>query len=139
MLPHAGSVWEAQKQLDLDISRFEAILPTKLSSEYSILITKALKETPTYDDTLNFISAFNRGVSANNSILGYKSHFGCFLQSVQQFTKLGNILSGGPGYRTACAVWSLVRITFLVSIFPCGLHAFILINRSRSSVYHSLQ
>lgn len=44
-----------------------------------------------------------------------------FLQSVQQFAGLGDILVGGSQNLIACGVWTLVRMSLLVSVPVCDL------------------
>jgi hypothetical protein len=41
-----------------------------------------------------------------------------FLDAVQQFAALGELVVGGSQNLVACGVWMLVRISLLVSVFP---------------------
>jgi len=56
-----------------------------------------------------------------------------FLYGVQQFAALGDVLVGGSQNLVACGVWSLVRMSLLVSVlflhYRCS---HLLMHRSRS-------
>lgn len=39
-----------------------------------------------------------------------------FLEAVQQFASIGDVIVGGSQNVIACGVWSLVRMTLLVGI-----------------------
>ena len=98
------------------VSQFKSSLNSSQKADFDIRINESLKNTPGPTDVLRFTSDFNKRVSILSGNRCYGPRFHNFLQGVQQFAALGDVVIGGSQNIIACSVWSLVRMSLLVSI-----------------------
>jgi hypothetical protein len=97
------------------VSQFEASLSSDEKAVFRSQRAQALHSPP---DT-NAVMCFTAQLDHQRS--GYAGRclgprFTSFLQGVQQFAALGDVIIGGSQNIIACGVWSLVRMSILVSI-----------------------
>lgn len=71
---------------------------------------------------MRFTAELNRQISLTPQSRCYGPRFTNFLQGVQQFAALGDVVVGGSYNILACSIWSMVRMSILVSVF-CHMHA----------------
>jgi hypothetical protein len=111
------------------VSEFEAILSSDQKSEFRSLRTK----NPSPSHVMLLTAEVDRRVSRKLSGQCFGPRFTSFLEGVQQFAALGDVVVGGSQNLVACGVWSLVRMSLLVSILlaPGLLFLVVLIKCSR--------
>lgn len=117
---------KAEVRLAQAVSEFEADLSREQKTEFNASRARAVNEPPSIKDVMQLTAEINRRLSrkvVGGRGIGTRTH--SFLQCVQQFTALGDIIIGGSQSLIACGVWSLVRTSLLV-----GVHSFL-----SSSVY----
>jgi hypothetical protein len=104
------------------VAEFETDLPNDQKSAFCIMKSQSASATPTPSDVMRLTAEIDRRMPKKFSGLGPR--FTNFLQGVQQFAALGDIFVGGSQNLIACGVWSLVRMSLLVSIslsyYRCG-------------------
>lgn len=97
------------------VSEFEADLTMEQKLRFNSSRSQALKQSPEIQDVMRFTAEIDRQVSFK---IGrgrcYGPRLTNFLQSVQQFVGLGDIIVGGSQNLIACGVWSLVRMSLMV-------------------------
>lgn len=98
------------------VSEFEADLSDKQKSTFRTLKSQSLSKTPSLCDVMQLTAEVDRLTSKKFSRVCFGPRFTNFLQGVQQFASLGDIMVGGSQNLVACAVWSLVRMSLLVSV-----------------------
>lgn len=93
------------------VSQFEADLSDEQKSTFRTLKSKS----PSPDDVMRLTADIDR--QANNKPGGrcFGPRFTNFLQGVQHFAALADVVVGGSQNIIACGVWSLVRMSLLVS------------------------
>jgi hypothetical protein len=96
------------------VSQFEACLSAGQKADFRNQKIQTLKTPPDIADIMRFTAQIDRRVSGNRRCLGPR--FTNFLQGVQQFAALGDVIVGGSQNIIACGVWSLVRMSILVRI-----------------------
>jgi hypothetical protein len=97
------------------VSRFEAYLPCDEKAIFRNQRAQVLNEPPDTADVMRFTAQIDGRMSGKaGRCLGPR--FTNFLQGVQQFTVLGDVIVGGSQNIVACGVWSLVRMSTLVRI-----------------------
>lgn len=112
---------KAEIRLAQAVSEFEAGLSSEQKTEFNSSRARALNEPPSIKDVMQLTAEINRRLSrkvVGGRGLGTRTH--SFLQCVQQFAALGDIIIGGSQSQIACGVWSLVRTSLLV-----GVHSFL--------------
>jgi hypothetical protein len=124
-----ASPLRAELRLAQAVSEFEASLSNEQKSNFC-----SLKSTnPDPGDVMRLTADIDRRVSKKFGGQCFGPRFTNFLQGVQHFAALGDVVVGGSQNLVACGVWSLVRISLLVRILisnHCKSHY--LIHRSRS-------
>lgn len=108
---------KAEIRLAQAVSEFEAGLSSEQKTEFNASRTRALNEPPSIKDVMQLTAEINRRLSrkvVGGRGLGTRTH--SFLQCVQQFAALGDIIIGGSQSQIACGVWSLVRTSLLVGV-----------------------
>ena len=100
------------------VSQFEADLSTEQKATFNSYKHQSCDSPPDISDVMRLTAEIDRRAA------GKAGGGRCFgprltnvLQAVQQFAALGDIIIGGSQNIVACGVWSLVRMTFLVSLF----------------------
>jgi hypothetical protein len=97
------------------VSQFDADLSSKQKAIFRTYRSQTRDCPPGPSDVMRLTAEIDRHVSSKN---GGGRCFGprltSFLQSVQQFAALGDVVVGGSQNLIACGVWSLVRMSLLV-------------------------
>jgi hypothetical protein len=115
------------------ISEFEAELLNEQKSAFRTLRSQSLSTTPTPRDVMQLTAEVDRRISKKFGSQCFGPRFTNFLHGVQQFAALGDVVIGGSQNLLACGVWSLVRMSLLVSVlFWCSCCCRPLIHRSQS-------
>ena len=99
------------------VSQFEADLSREQKVAFRNYRSQSQDSPPDPSDVMRLTAEFDR--RASNKIGGgrcFGPRLTNFLQSVQQFAALGDIILGGSQNILACGVWSLVRMSLLVGI-----------------------
>ena len=101
------------------VSQFEADLSREQKASFQALKAQSLKRPPDPSDVMRLTAEIDRRLSSGKA--GgrcFGPRFTNFLQGVQQFAALGDVVVGGSQNIIACGVWSLVRMSLLVSKRP---------------------
>lgn len=98
------------------ISQFEADLSDKQKTNFRNLKSQTLATAPTPSDVMRLTAEIDRQISGNAGSRCFGPRFTNFLQGVQQFAALADVVVGGSQNIIACSVWSLVRMSLLVSV-----------------------
>lgn len=116
---------KAEIRLAQATSEFEADLSTEQKAAFRTFRSQVCDSPPDIHDVMRLTAEIDRQTSSK---LGGGRCFGPrltnVLQAVQQFAAVGDIIIGGSQNIIACGVWSLVRMTLLVSHFRS--HLFVL-------------
>jgi hypothetical protein len=104
-----------QVRLAQAVSLFEASLSSEDKASFRNQRTQALTTAPGPMDVMRLTAQIDRRDSGKAArCLGPR--FTNFLSSIQQFAALGDVIVGGSQNIIACGVWSVVRMTILVSL-----------------------
>ena len=99
------------------VSQFEADLSSEQKTRFNTYKSQSRDSPPGLSDIMRLTAEVDRRPSGK---AGGARCFGPrltnFLQAVQQFAALGDIVVGGSQNIIACSVWSLVRMTLLVGV-----------------------
>lgn len=98
------------------VSQFEADLSEEQKNAFRNLKSQSLKSPPDSSDVMLLTAELDRQMARKYSGRCFGPRFTNFLQGVQQFAALGDVIVGGSQNIIACGVWSLVRMSILVSI-----------------------
>lgn len=100
------------------VSRFEADLLSEQKATFRTYRSQSHDFPPGPSDVMRLTAQIERGASGK---VGGGRCFGPrltnVLQATQQFAALGDVIVGGSQNIIACGVWSLLRMTLLVSVF----------------------
>lgn len=110
------------------VLEFEADLSSEQKSTFRTLRSQT---TPSPRDVMQLTAEVNRHTSKKFSSACFGPRFTNFLQGVQQFAALGDVVVGGSQNLLACGVWALVRMSLLVSVLFLHRH------RSQSLMHRS--
>jgi hypothetical protein len=103
------------------ISTFEASLSSVQKQEFGNWRAQSLQAPPNITDVMQFTADLDRRIAQKSKSRCVGPRFTSFLSTVQQFAALGDVVVGGSQNIIACGVWSLVRMSILVSVFPTSL------------------
>ncbi|KAI9861740.1 MAG: hypothetical protein M1813_005089 [Trichoglossum hirsutum] len=96
------------------VSQFEADLSSEQKNTFRTHRSQSRDSPPDPSDVMRLTAEIDRQASGN---VGGRRCFGPrmtnFLQAVQQFAALGDVIVGGSQNIIACGVWSLVRMSLL--------------------------
>ncbi|KAH7550938.1 hypothetical protein BM1_10311 [Bipolaris maydis] len=95
------------------VSEFEADLSTEQKATFRTLKSQSQSNTPDPSDVMRLTAEMDRSLSIKYSSRCFGPRFTNFLQGVQQFAALGDVVVGGSQNLIACGVWSLVRMSLL--------------------------
>jgi ankyrin repeat domain-containing protein 50 len=99
------------------VSQFEADLSSEQKTSFRTYRSQSRCFPPDPSDVMRLTAEIDRRLSGK---VGGGRCFGPrltnFLQAVQQFAALGDIIVGGSQTLIACGVWSLVRASLLVGV-----------------------
>lgn len=100
------------------VSEFEADLTTQQKIQFSSYKQRVHQCPPGISDVMRLTAEIDQKTCLKVSRSRcYGPRFTNFLQAVQQFVDLGDIIVGGSQNLIACGVWSLVRLSLLVGIY----------------------
>jgi hypothetical protein len=111
-----GSRLKPEIRLAQVVSQFEADLSSEQKATFRTYRSQWLSSPPDHRDVMQLTAEIDR--NASGKVSGrrcFGPRFTYFLQAVQQFAALGDIIIGGSQNIIACGVWSLVRMSLLVS------------------------
>lgn len=97
------------------VSQFEADLSDEQKTTFRAYRSQSRDSSPDPSDVMRLTAEIDRRASANVGNRCFGPRFTNFLQVVQQFAALGDVVVGGSQNLIACGVWSLVRMSLLVS------------------------
>lgn len=98
------------------VSQFEADLSNDQKAAFRRYKSQIQDAPPDHRDVMRLTAEFDLG--ATRKLGGgrcYGPRMMNFLYSVQQFAAIGDVMVGGSQNLIACGVWSLVRMSLLVS------------------------
>lgn len=98
------------------VSQFEADLSDKQKTAFRTLKSQSRNSPPGPSDVMRLTAEIDRQISRKAGGRCCGPRFTNFLQGVQQYVALGDIIVGGSQNIIACSVWSLVRMSLLVSV-----------------------
>jgi hypothetical protein len=113
-LEHAAQL-KPEIRLAQAVSQFEADLSNEQKATFRTFRSQSLDSPPRSGDVMRLTAEIDRQLSRKFSSRCLGPRFTNFLQGVQQFAALGDVLVGGSQNIIACGVWSLVRMSLLVS------------------------
>lgn len=96
------------------VSEFQTDLTNDQKTQYLAHQTNARRFPLDIKDVMQVTALIDRRNDGGNRCLGPR--FTNFLQGVQQFAALGDVVVGGSQNIIACGVWSLVRLSLFVSL-----------------------
>lgn len=99
------------------VSQFEADLSSEQKATFRAYRSQSRDSPPDPRDVMRLTAEIDRQASGK---IGRGRCFGTrltnFLQAVQQFAALGDIIVGGSQNLIACGVWTVVRMSLLVGL-----------------------
>ena len=115
------------------VSEYEAALSGEQKAALRISRSQTRESPPNVSDVMRLTAEIDRCASRKGRRC-FGPRLTNLLQAVQQFASLGDIIIGGSQNLIACGVWSLVRMTLLVSniIFLSSLLSFPMLSDSFS-------
>ena len=96
------------------VSEFQKDMSTEQKARFLAYQAQSQKCPPDINDVMRLTAEIDRRAVGHGRCLGPR--FTNFLQGVQKFAALGDIIVGGSQNIIACGVWSLVRLSLLVSV-----------------------
>jgi hypothetical protein len=114
-----AKVWSLKPEIRLAqaVSEFEADLSNEQKSTFRTLKSQLISTPPNAHDVMRLTAEVDRRTSKKFSSQCFGPRFTSFLHGVQQFAALGDVVVGGSQNLIACGVWSVVRMSLLVSDF----------------------
>jgi hypothetical protein len=104
------------------VSQFEAELTSKQKASFRNYKSQAHHAPPGADDVMRLTAEINLRTSRMSGTgRCYGPRMTNFLHAVQQFAAIGDVIVGGSQNLIACGVWTVVRMSLLVSILACSL------------------
>jgi hypothetical protein len=114
MIVKSAARLEPEIRLADAVSQFEASLSSDEKAAFRSQRAQAINSPPDTNAVMCFTAQLDHQRAGNaGRCLGPR--FTSFLQGVQQFVALGDVIIGGSQNIIACGVWSLVRMSILVS------------------------
>ncbi|KAF2737537.1 hypothetical protein EJ04DRAFT_460944, partial [Polyplosphaeria fusca] len=108
-----ASPLKAEIRLAQAVSEFEADLRKEQKSIFRTQKTQSLSAAPSPGNVMQITAEVDRQISQKFGGRCFGPRFTNFLQAVQQFAALGDVVVGGSQNLVACGVWSLVRMSLL--------------------------
>lgn len=102
------------------VSQFEADLSNEQKTAFRTLKSQSLNSPPDPSHVMQLTAEIDRQISRKVGGRCFGPRFTNFLQGVQQFAALGDVIVGGSQNIIACGIWSLVRMSLLVSVLIFG-------------------
>lgn len=110
-----ASTLKPEIRLAQAVSEFEVELTPEQKAEFRTRKLQSKKASPSSGDVMRLTAEIDRQISKKYGGQCFGPRFTYFLEGVQQFAALGDVIIGGSQNIIACGVWSLVRMTILVS------------------------
>jgi len=98
------------------VSQFEGVLSNEQKTTFRAYRSRLLYSSPDPSDVMRLTAEIDHLASGKVGGRCFGPRFTNFLQAVQQFAALGDVVGGGAQNIIACGVWSLVRMSLLVSV-----------------------
>jgi ankyrin repeat domain-containing protein 50 len=98
------------------VSQFEADLSSEQKATFRTYRSQPRDSPPDPNDVMRLTAEIDRHASGKIGRRCFGPRLTNFLQAVQQFAALGDIIVGGSQNLIACGVWSLVRMSLLVGV-----------------------
>ena len=113
-----GSVSRLKPEIRLAqaVSQFETDLSSEQRTTFRTYRSQSLCAPPDSSDVMQLTAEIDRRASGKVGGRCFGPRLTNFLQAVQQFAALGDVIVGGSQNIIACGVWSLVRMSLLVSV-----------------------
>jgi len=105
-----------QIRLAQAVSQFEADLSSEQKATLRTYKSQSRDSLPSQSNVMQLTAEIDRRVSGKVGGRCFGPRLTSFLQAVQQFAALGDIVIGGSQSLIACGVWSVVRMSLLVSV-----------------------
>jgi len=118
ILANAGSL-KPDIRLAQAVSQFEAALSSEQKAALRTYRSQLRDSPPDQYDVMRLTAEIDRRVSGKIGGRCFGPRLTFFLQAVQQFAALGDIVIGGSQNLIACGLWSIVRMSLLVSVARC--------------------
>ena len=115
MLANASRL-KSEIRLAQAVSQFEADLSSEQKATFCTYRSQSLHTSPDSSDVMRLTAEIDRRASGKVGGRCFGPRLTNFLQAVQQFAALGDIIVGGSQNIIACGVWSLLRMSLLVSV-----------------------
>lgn len=96
------------------ISELVAVLPSDQKAVFNSARSQAQNTAPTLRDVMRLTAEIDQRALSKVGGRCFGLRFMSFLQSVQQFVALGDIVVGATQQIVACGVWAVVRMALLV-------------------------
>jgi hypothetical protein len=100
------------------VSQFEADLSSEQKAVFRSNRSRSRDSLPDCSDVMGLTAEIDRRASGKTRGRCFGPRLIFFLQAIQQFAALGDIIFGGSQNLIASGVWSLVRMALLVSTTP---------------------
>jgi hypothetical protein len=97
------------------VSEFEADLSNEQKSTFRTLKSQSISIPPNLHDVMRLTAEVDCRISKKFDSQCFGPRFTNFLHGVQRFAALGDVVVGGSQNIIACGVWSVVRMSLLVS------------------------
>ena len=115
MLANASRL-KSEIRLAQAVSQFEADLSSEQKNTFRTYRSQSLHTPPDSSDVMRLTAEIDRRASGKVGGRCFGPRLTNFLQAVQIFAALGDIVVGGSQNIIACGVWSLLRMSLLVSV-----------------------
>ena len=92
------------------ISEFEASLGDQQKAHFRSQKT----QPPDSNDVMRLTAEIDRSIKGSRR--SYGPRWTNFLEGVQRFASIGDVLIGGAQYLPACAAWTVVRFSLMVDL-----------------------
>ena len=115
MLANASRL-KSEIRLAQAVSQFEADLSSEQKTTFCTYKSQSLCTPPDSSDVMRLTAEIDRRASGKVGGRCFGPRLTNFLQAVQQFAALGDIIVGGSQNIIASGVWSLLRMSLLVSV-----------------------
>ena len=99
------------------VSQFEADLSSEQKTTFRTYRSQSCDSPPDPKDVMQLTAEIDRQASGKVGGRCFGPRLINFLQAVQQYAALGDIVVGGAQSIIAAGVWSLVRMSLLVGAF----------------------
>ncbi|KFY58528.1 hypothetical protein V496_06094 [Pseudogymnoascus sp. VKM F-4515 (FW-2607)] len=111
-----ASQLEPEARLAKAVSEFEADLSSEQKATFRSYKLQSQDSPPVPSDVMRLTAEFDRLSNTTGRGRCFGPRLTNFLQAVQQFAALGDIILGGSQNILACGIWSLVRMSLRIIV-----------------------